>query len=281
MNNVTVLAPAKINLHLKILGKRADGFHALDTRLARISVYDEITLKPVAEGGSYLTCSEPELPCDETNLAMRALRAYQRVTQTGALGWHIHLEKRIPSGAGLGGGSSDAAAVLRALNATMGDALSLCQLAEIAQDLGSDVPFFLYDAVCDATGRGECIEPVQDWSHQLHLVLVKPPFSVPTPWAYQRWAASQPLPGVSYEAQQCEWGAMVNDLERPVFEKHLFLPELKMWLLNQPEVTAALMSGSGSTLFAVVPDASTAGQLAHRVIAHVGHTSWVQVAHTL
>jgi 4-diphosphocytidyl-2-C-methyl-D-erythritol kinase len=280
MAAVTLLAPAKINLHLQVLGKRSDGFHELNTRMARISIYDEVRVEQLAVGEqTRLSCSDPELLCDESNLALRALRAFEiRVGRTSS--WSTHLQKHIPSGAGLGGGSSDAAAVLRAVNELSGAPLSLSELAEIGGGLGSDVPFFLYDSVCDATGRGEVVTPVE-WPYQLTLVMVKPPFGVATPWAYQHWAGSVELPGVSYAAQLCAWGSMVNDLERPAFQKHLLLPTLKMWLLEQSETAAALMSGSGSTMFAVVKPGADAAALARRVQELAGAESWVRVAHTL
>lgn len=248
--------------------------------MVRISVADEVRLQQLPAGQpTRLTCSDPELPCDESNLALRALRALEAATGLQR-GWHIHLEKHIPAGAGLGGGSSDAAAVLRGINELLGCPLSLAELASLGGGLGSDVPFFLYDAVCDASGRGEVVQPVP-WPHQLQLVLVKPPFGISTPWAYKNWASSEQLPGVPYAAQVCPWGEMVNDLERPAFQKHLLLATLKTWFLEQPETAAALMSGSGSTLFAVVKQGQSAAELAARVRELVGETAWVQVAHTL
>jgi 4-diphosphocytidyl-2-C-methyl-D-erythritol kinase len=280
MPSLTLSAPAKINLSLRILGKREDGFHALETRMVRIGVADEVLIETLEEGqATHLTCSEPSLPCDESNLALRALRAFEQETGI-AKAWHIHLEKHVPAGAGLGGGSSDAAAVLRGLNDLCDQPLNLQRLAELGAALGSDVPFFLYDAVCDATGRGEVVTPVE-WPHKLTLVLVKPPFGVSTPWAYKQWQSSQPIDGVRYSPQLCDWGSMVNDLERPVFQKHLLLPTLKTWFLEQPETAAALMSGSGSTMFAVVKAGADAAALAARAQELAGAESWVRVTHTL
>lgn len=280
MTEVTLLAPAKINLYLRILGRRADGFHALETRMVRIGIYDELRLRLLEQGSpAQLICSDPALLCDESNLAMRALRGFeQRVGH--AVPVQIRLHKSIPFGAGLGGGSSDAAAVLRGLNQLYAEPLSLAELLEVGSALGSDVPFFLYDAVCDASGRGEVVVPVS-WPYQLTLVMVKPPFGISTPWAYQHWSTSQELPEVRYTAQDCPWGQMVNDLERPAFQKHFLLPSLKMWLLEQPETVAALMSGSGSTMFAVVKEGANADALALRVREYVGEPSWVKITYTL
>lgn len=273
-------APAKINLWLRVLGKRDDGFHAVETRMCPLSITDEVTLEALPEGETTrLTCSDVELPVDESNLAMKAVRAFEK--RTGILRpWRIHLEKKVPSGAGLGGGSSDAAAVLRGLNQLTGSTLTTEQLCEVAATIGSDIPFFIHGTTCDATGRGEIVTPVS-FPHKLTVLLIKPPFPIPTPWAYQKWAASEELDTVRYSPQPCAWGEMVNDLERPVFEKYLLLPALKMWLFQQPEVRAALLSGSGSTMFAIVDDEQAGAALAERVRAWVGDTSWIQVAHTI
>jgi 4-diphosphocytidyl-2-C-methyl-D-erythritol kinase len=210
---------------------------------------------------------------------MKALRAFEQ--RTGILRpWRIHLEKRVPSGAGLGGGSSDAAAVLRGLNQLTGSTLTTDQLCEVAATIGSDIPFFIHGTTCDATGRGEIVTPV-DFPHKLIVLLIKPPFPISTPWAYKNWLTSEELPDVRYGPQSCAWGVMVNDLERPVFAKYLQLPVLKMWLFDQPETRAALMSGSGSTMFAVVDDEQAGAALAERARAFIGETSWIQVAHTI
>ncbi len=271
-------APAKINLWLRVLHKRDDGFHEVETRMCPLSLADEVTLEEMEQGSVTLTCSEPGIPVDESNLALRALRAFEAATGIQKI-WNIHLEKRIPSGAGLGGGSSDAAAVLRGLNDLCGKPLPLERLLEIAGTLGSDVPFFLHGTTCDATGRGEIVTPV-DFSWRLPVVLIKPAFGVASPWAYQHWADSVELEGAFYAPQLTEWGSMVNDLERPVFQKWLLLPALKSWLLDQPETRVALMSGSGSTLFAVAKDGVAAEALAQKAKTFCGDATWVQVAET-
>lgn len=270
-------SPAKINLHLRVLGKREDGFHALDTRLCPLDLADTLSFfkeSPV-DGGGQLVCSDASLPTDETNLVMKALRAFEKATGT-TQSWSLHLEKRIPHGAGLGGGSSNAAMTLRGLNLLAGNPLSQQTLISLGSELGSDVPFFLYDAVCDATGRGEVLTPVE-FPWQLPVVLIKPPFGIPTPWAYKKWSTSTQLRGVLYAPQLCPWGPMVNDLERPVFEKWSLLPALKMWLLDQVETSAALMSGSGSTVFAVAQSEADAATLAAKAAAYCGETTWVKV----
>jgi 4-diphosphocytidyl-2-C-methyl-D-erythritol kinase len=277
---VKLSSPAKVNLSLRVLGKREDGFHTVETRMCPISLADEVTVTLKGAGKTELTCSDPTIPTNESNLALKALHAFeQHLGHTSP--WDIHLEKRVPHGAGLGGGSSNAAAVLLAANALSGTPFSARELAAIAAEIGSDVPFFLHGKPCDATGRGEMVTPVEHFPWQLPLVLLKPPFGIPTPWAYKRWADSRDLPGVTYAEQVCAWGTMVNDLERPVFEKWAMLPTLKMWLLDQPETQAALMSGSGSTVFAVARSAADASLLAERARVLCGETTQVFVAETL
>ncbi|MCB1275750.1 4-(cytidine 5'-diphospho)-2-C-methyl-D-erythritol kinase [Prosthecobacter sp.] len=277
---MTFHSPAKINLWLRILGKRADGFHEVQTRLCRLALGDtvEIELRGTGKDVS-LTCSDPTVPLDESNLALRALRAFENRTGKQS-SWRIHLEKKIPAGAGLGGGSSNAATVLKGANQLAGSPLSQAQLLELGAQIGSDVPCFVIDSpAADGAGRGEQVTAA-DFPWQLPLVLIKPPFPIPTPWAYKRWAASKEMPGVLYAPQLCPWGAMVNDLERPVFEKFLLLPSMKTWLLEHGEVQAALMSGSGSTMFAITQTPVQAAELAEKAREWCGETAWIQPTQT-
>ena len=163
----------------------------------------------------------------------------------------IKLKKKIPHGAGLGGGSSDAASTLLGLNELLETKLPRETLARMGESLGSDVPFFLFQSAATCTGRGELVTPAK-LPNQMSILLIKPEFGVPTQWAYQRWDDSLQIPGIDYSPQQFAGQTFVNDLERPVFEKFVFLARTKMWLLKQPEDGAAIMSGSGSTMFAVM-----------------------------
>ena len=223
-----------------------------------LDLADEVTVERIDAAGAEgieLVCDDPTLPTDDGNLAYQAAKLFKAQPGLAMPPVRITLAKRVPHGAGLGGGSSDAAAVLLALNETTRSGLTTGQLAAMAAELGSDVPFFVYRSAAICRGRGEIIEPV-DFPPRLPLVLFKPPFPVPTPWAYQRWRHSRTLPGVRYAAQTFPWGELVNDLERPVFEKYLVLADMKTWLLKQPEVAGALLSGSGSTMFALLHDQS-------------------------
>lgn len=267
-------APAKINLSLRVLGKRADGFHELETLMAPLTLADELTFLP--RRAFQFACSDPTLPVDDSNLAVRAAHLFHQ--RTGhPIDVRIELEKRIPHGAGLGGGSSDAAAVLLGLDELYNLGLSREDLAAMAAELGSDVPFFIYQSPAWCRGRGEIVEPTV-LPQALPILLLKPAFPVPTPDAYRRWAEANELPGVAYAAQALPWGLLVNDLERPVFEKYIVLATMKMWLLAQPEVSGALMSGSGSTMLAVLHGAGDSAPLAERARAEFGESLWTCAA---
>ena len=259
MNPLELSAPAKINLSLRVIGKREDGFHEIDTTMVRLpGLVDRLRF---TESDLFsFTCSDPALPAGEENLVVKAVRAYEAALQETCR-FSIHLEKNIPHGAGLAGGSSNAATTLVGLDQLHGGRLGPEKLAQIAAGLGSDIPFFLTPGAGRCTGRGEHIETVNSPS-PLRLLLLKPWFGVSTPDAYGRWKDSLELPGVPYREQEIGGVQLVNDLERPVFGKHRFLAELKTWLLARDEVAAALLCGSGSTMFAVLHVGADAEALA-------------------
>ncbi len=272
---LTLPAPAKVNLSLRVLGRRADGFHDIETLMVPLALADRVTLAAGERDGIEFHCDDPTLPTDGNNLAVRAATAFhERAGFVPRL--RLTLEKHVPHGAGLGGGSSDAASVLLGLNEFHGFPLAPATLAELAATLGSDVPFFLVRGPAVCRGRGEQVEaaPRTFTGSRLPLLLLKPPFGVPTPWAYSRWRDAREVPGVPYAAQTFAWGELVNDLERPVFEKHVFLATLKGWLLAQPGVAGALMSGSGSTTLAVLHDPAGGADLARRAKAVFGEGLW-------
>lgn len=249
---MTIDAPAKVNLTLRVLGRRPDGFHDIVTLMAPVDLADRLEVERRDMPGIEFSCSDPALPIDGSNLVCKAVAAF--VTATGRdVGVRIHLEKRIPHGAGLGGGSSDAAAVLKALNKLFEAGLSVEELESLAASIGSDVPFFIRCVPAICRGRGECVEP-QGGIPPAEILLVKPPFPVSTAWAYKAWAAA-PKACATCPVMLGSI-TMENDLEAPVFSKHLQLPVLKRWLAAQPGVRAAMMSGSGSTVFAVLDEAS-------------------------
>jgi 4-diphosphocytidyl-2-C-methyl-D-erythritol kinase len=265
-------APAKINLSFRILGRRADGFHEIETLMAPVSLFDVITLTPKRGAGIEFICDDPSLPGGADNLVVKAAQLFREAADIKT-GFAIELQKNIPHGAGLGGGSSDAATVLLGLNRQLDAPLSIERLRELAARIGSDVPFFLYGSPARCGGRGELVDPVSSVG-PLRLLLLKPRFGVPTPWAYSRWRDSRELPSVDYALQEFRGVAFVNDLERPVFEKFLFLAQMKTWLRAQPETGAAMMSGSGSTVFAALREDADADALAKRAKAELDPELW-------
>jgi len=274
-----VIAPAKINLSLRVVGRRSDGFHEIETYLAPISLYDKIKIEQ-RSGKQKIAfqCDDPSVPEGEGNLVVSAANIFFKQTKiTGSVS--IGLKKNIPHGAGLGGGSSDAASTLLALNELFETNLSREELAKMAEMIGSDVPFFIFESAAACKGRGELVSPAR-LRKPLPLLLLKPHFGVPTQWAYSRWRDSREIPAVSYGNQRFNQQTFVNDLERPVFEKFVFLAQLKIWLLKQPEVGAALMSGSGSTVFAVIRGDVNVEGLILRAKAELDPELWTCVCNT-
>ena len=266
VNPITVFAPAKLNLFLAVTGRRPDGFHDLVSVVAPLTFGD--TLKVAAADGFSLSCTDPEVPIDESNLVLRAARAFAAATRWPG-GAAFHLEKRIPMGAGLGGGSSDAVAALRALQALAGPAHALAPepLAELAAQLGSDCPLFLRGEPVVMRGRGERVAPLPVGAARRlrgrRVLVFKPGFGISTPWAYGRLAAVAPagyLPAADAEARLAAWcddptapaeALLGNNMEAPAFAKFVALPELLERLRERFGVEPR-MSGSGSACFVLL-----------------------------
>lgn len=266
-------APCKVNLSLKVLGKREDGFHAVETVMVPLTLCDRLIFEK-SQKGMELFCDMPGVPLDESNLVLKAARLMEKRLGK-SLSWKITLEKHVPHGAGLGGGSSDAAICLVALNELEKAGLSQEELVLLSAELGSDVGFFVYRTPCVCSGRGEIVTPLQNWvSQDCWIVLLKPEFGVSTPKAYSRWKDSRELDGVDYLPQQFGAWVLENDLERPVFEMHLFLAEVKNWLKQRPETLCALMSGSGSTSFALCATEADAQAVLETAKQELDPTLW-------
>ncbi len=237
-----------------------------------ISLADELELTVEEGDGVELTCSTPGVPTGPENLVCRAAEIFALRT-----GLHFRLRakltKTIPHGAGLGGGSSDAGATLRALDILLGTHCSSACLVAMAAEIGSDVPFFIAASPAWCRGRGEQLTAAPALA-RLPLFLFKPPFPVPTGEAYNRWTSH--VPPLTQNLRGMEWR---NDLEEPVFRKYLLLPAMKTWLTRQPEVEAAQMSGSGSTIYALLK--SPAGDLPERARREFGETCWTCLSETL
>ena len=276
----------KINLLLNVVGQRDDDFHELEMLMLPVPFFDRIDFE-LAGGSIELTCNRPGIPTDSGNLAWRAAESF--AAKAGVAGGvRIHLGKSIPAEGGLGGGSGNAAATLLALNELHGQPLGQAALQDLAAGLGSDVPFFLQNQAAVARGRGESIEPgapltARDGKSRL---LVRPGFGVPTPWAYHGLAkfpdaANRPL-GQARElakrlanASLAEASAFYNSLEAPVFDKFPLLNLMKQHALaNGAE--AALLCGSGSTVFVICPDAATAQSLDQAIESKFGQQSFAQ-----
>ena len=275
-----VLAPAKINVWLRVLRRRSDGFHEIETLIAPISLCDEIQIESCSgKKAIEFQCDDPSVPKGDENLAVRAATLFFEKTNIDG-GISIELKKKIPHGAGLGGGSSDAASTLLALNDLFDTKLPLQTLSKMAEAIGSDVPFFILQSAAVCKGRGELVSPTKS-REQLSVLLLKPEFSVPTQWAYSRWRDSLEISGVSYVVQKFAGQTFANDLERPVFEKFIFLAEMKTWLLKRPEVGAALMSGSGSTVFAVLRSKADVNRVAEKAKAELDPELWTYACETI
>lgn len=277
--SVTFAAPAKINLSLRVSSKvREDGFHNVDILMAPIDLQDELDFHNSRT--TTLLCDTPGVPTDESNLVFKAIREFEKAYGRKAK-QRITLTKHIPHGAGLGGGSADAAITLKAVNEILGTGYDAEELHAMAAALGSDVPFFLNPVISRCTGRGEIVTPVPelaDWTSP--LVLIKPQFGVSTPTAYKGLTCSRRHKNVSYGAQQVDGITLINELERPVFAKFPILGMWKMWLLEQEGVRGALMSGSGSSLFALTETPEQAQAIAARAKAELDptlftHCGWV------
>jgi 4-diphosphocytidyl-2-C-methyl-D-erythritol kinase len=281
-------SPCKINLLLNILGRRPDGFHELETILHPVNVCDRLIFERDAHGVK-LTCNNAELPTDGRNLIHRATTAFLQAARISD-GVRIHLEKKIPLAAGLGGGSGNAATTLLALNELFDQPLASEKLHELAAALGSDVPFFLQNRPALATGRGEKIQPLEDFPalRGRAFLLIHPGFVILTAWAYQalarfpvvlngrRGRAQKLISKLQTGDLHAASSEFYNSLEAPAFEK---FPVLVLFqeFLRANSAHAALMSGSGSTTFAIAENVADAESLAEKFKSKFGQNCWTAV----
>lgn len=278
MKAITAEAPAKINLYLKVLGRRDDGYHELDTLMAKLELADRLTLAagPV---GIRLRCPDSGLPENEDNLVFRAAKSFLAASGIKG-GVDLLLEKKIPVAAGLGGGSSDAAAVLLGLNELFVQPLGNEELLRLAAGLGADVPFFVSSFNCArAGGIGEILSPVR-MEGNFAVVLVNPGFPVATHWVYKNFALTTP---VNPYILGREWQdkaedrafsrhylpELANDLESVTCARYPEIDTIKDWM-RQFGAVAALMSGSGPTVFGIFEDATAARSCARRFAEKYG-----------
>ncbi len=263
--SLCVDAPAKVNLFLQIVGKRPDGYHELSTWMQKLTLSDRLCLTPVASGIT-LRCPDSDLPEDETNLAFKAAILFFKKSRLAG-GVAITLDKNIPVAAGLGGGSSDAAAVLNGLNKLYAAGMSEKELMALGLELGADVPFFVANCqAAHATGVGEKLE-TQDSLTDCWFVLVNPGFPVSTKWVYENFDSSQTANlALTTEgnpfilASACgsdHLYKLFNDLETVTIGRYSEIADLKQKIMNFG-ADAALMSGSGPTVFGVFLDKNNA-----------------------
>ena len=285
-----IFSPAKVNLLLAVTGKRSDGFHDLVSLVAPLDFGDslELTCLDGLEAVE-LTCTDPHVPLGRENLVVQAVERYSE-----AVGWkagvRIHLEKNIPMEAGLGGGSSNAAATLLALNELNEEPLGMEALSGLAAELGSDCPLFLEQAPVIMRGRGEKIERLSNEEIETlagqRLVVFKPSIGISTPWAYGALAEDS----CSYaeasvvEGRLQEWKnggiglseLLYNSFEGPVFTKFVVFPTLFTRIQNELGLRP-LMSGSGSSCLVLVPDEGVVGALQTVVKEALGESVFFEV----
>jgi 4-diphosphocytidyl-2-C-methyl-D-erythritol kinase len=257
--------PAKINLGLQVLSKRQDGFHELETVLQMVALYDELEFL-ISDGNLLLTCDQPEIPENEDNLVMKAASLLRQEFRDKAKGGvKIRLRKTIPAGAGLGGGSGNAALTLLGLNKFWDLGLNYKELIPYASKLGSDIPFFLVSPTALGTGRGEKIKEIAS-PDKISVVIVFPGFSISTPWVYQnlKLELTKKENNISIlqkflsQSDVSRLGnSLQNHLEPVVLKKFPVIREIKEIMIGLG-ASGALMSGSGSAVFGIFKDKSLA-----------------------
>lgn len=259
MKTLVVDAPAKINLCLHVLGRRPDGYHELAMAMQRISLADRVEVSLSDGQGVETICDGLDLGCEE-NIASRAARSFLEEIQEQQ---HvsISIDKNIPVAAGLGGGSSDAAAVLKGLNQLFGAPLSSTQLMQLGAGLGADVPFFVFGSPAWATGTGTDLDALPPLPKVFYL-LINPGFPVSTAWVYQSLQLTKGgdlanLPRFSVSSIPDLLSALHNDLEPVTAGRHPEIVEIKDFLLRNGAL-GALMSGSGASVFGVFADEDSA-----------------------
>ena len=255
---ITLPAYAKINLGLRVRGRRPDGYHEISTVFQTVTLHDNLTFEPRHDDALELACSDPDITTDESNLVVRAARALCERYGVSR-GAHVTLEKRIPAGGGLGGGSADAAVTLVALAHLWGIETGKAELAEIGASLGADVPFFLTGGTALGTGTGALITPLED-APEMHLVAVTPGVRISTAEAYRRLNApaltkDEAVVNLSVSRAEAEFsgslrGAASNDFEAVVEGMEPEVGRAREALIGAG-AGLAMLSGSGSSVFGV------------------------------
>ncbi len=285
---LTVRSGCKINLFLNVLHRRDDGFHELESVMQPIGLYDQLTIEAQDRPAIDLTCAHPEVPLGPENLVCKAAKRFLEANGIEG-GVKIHLEKKLPVAAGVGGGSGNAAATLTGLNALNDGMMGDAALWALAAELGSDVPFFLSPGPGIATGRGERVESLPAFSmfEDSCVILVNPGFGVPTPWAYKHLSFDEggvhspiTLGNFLSALNASQWSEVMsglfNSLEQPVFRKYPILQLIRSGLL-EAGADGALLSGSGATVFGIVRDGEQGEAVRHRFLEIYEGDCWSQV----
>ncbi len=287
--SLTLPSHAKINLFLRVLGRRPDGYHEVETAMLPIGLADTMEFEELQTPRIELTCDDPSLPTDQRNLVRRAAELLQQ-RHAPARGARITLHKKIPIGAGLGGGSSNGVTALVGLNRLWSLGLPDDNLEHLAAEFGSDTAFFVRCRPAMSRGRGERLEPLP-FPHTLHLLLLNFGFGSATAWAYKNFEFGMKKEEAR-EIHSTPRGSetshspfsfpdsqffLQNDLERPVFQKFPILSLAKDFLAAQPEVLGAMMCGSGSTMMAVLPSEAKGRDLEKAAREKFGPSLWTWV----
>jgi 4-diphosphocytidyl-2-C-methyl-D-erythritol kinase len=265
---IEIEAPAKLNLFLRITGKRANGYHEIESLFVPVALYDNLKIS-IIEEGIEASCSGRKLPEGQNNLVNRAAFSFLEETRISK-GAKISLIKRIPISSGLGGGSSDAAATLRGLNILWGNPLSKRDLERLALSLGADVPFFLLQRPAVARGIGEILEPIKNFP-DLWYAIVSPNLMVSTAWAYKRARLELTAGGNQNIINYFDGAALnipdllFNDLESVTLSKYPFLSSIKA-SLKALGALGALMTGSGPSVFGVFDSEKRAHEAGKRLL---------------
>lgn len=251
MSTITLRSPAKINLCLSVLGRRADGYHDVEMLMQMVGLFDEVTVSLGGPGIS-VTCDSHAVPSGEENIAWKAALEMLRISSK-EVGLAIEIKKNIPVAAGLGGGSGNAAAVLTALNRLLGMGLDRDRLAEIGARIGMDVPFFFFGPTALARGRGEILTELTPLPH-IPILLVNPGVETSTAWVYKNLNLGLTKKGDCNKIARLNLRNIAlglhNDLENVTSVLHPVINRIKDALLDQGAV-GALMSGSGPTVFGI------------------------------
>jgi len=249
--NYKIKSPAKVNLALRITGQRADGYHTISSVFQEIDLHDRLTFTS-AQAFDF-SCTAQHLPIDERNLCVAAYHRMKALADRDHTEWQLHLEKHIPVGAGLGGGSSNAAAVIKFLNRQWQLQLDAARLEKLALELGCDVPFYIRGKTQGVTGVGERLQPLQ-LPHRFILLLVWPRIPIDTGWAYRNFDLTKQKAGYKfsslYDDEMIHWQLFENQFESVVFQSYPEIGAIKRTLLSQGAQYAGL-SGSGSTVIGV------------------------------